>query len=313
MPRTPLTRRCAATLAGSLIAAMLATATGCTTVTRPPTATRIEAPAGQTRLPGGFEGGLFVAEATIDGTPGFRMLIDTGADASVLTPEAMGRLSGERRSAVAPTFGGAGGVGMVRGQRRIERLRIGDLVLEGFDAAEVDLSRVQRAFTTPIDGVVGWPAFRDVVLEFDYPGEAVRVERPAERPEAGGPGQYALVGSRAVIRVPFHRGAERVTIDTGANDTLSVRERDIEPGRLERGDTSTVTGVNARRRIRTARITGGFEFAGERFRDLPVSLTTGSRVMGSRMMQPFVVRFDQPAGLIEFERVAPGLAPEAGP
>jgi hypothetical protein len=270
---------------------------GCASLKPAPSSVTLAEPVAE--VPGSFERGTFIADAMIDGVGPFRLVIDTGADATVLRPEAAARLDAEPggRSIITD---GAGKHGLTAGSLRLSTLTLGAFEARELDAMIYDFSNLQDMFEEPIDGVIGFPAFRDVALIYDRAGSSVRVARPSDPPPAG-EGVFPFDGRRAHFELPLFGRTYRVLADTGAGTTLDLRRRDLDP------ESYTVVGEKSARTLRSSvsrelvQLNEDFEFAGQNLSGAKIYIGGKTRVLGTAWMKPFRVTFDQPNGVIVFE------------
>ncbi|MEM9373240.1 MAG: retropepsin-like aspartic protease [Planctomycetota bacterium] len=274
---------------------------GCASLKPAPSSVALAEPV--VEMPGSFERGVFVADAMIDGVGPFRLVIDTGADAIAIRPEAAERLDSEPggRSFITD---GSGSVGLTAGSLSLTTLTLGSFEATGFDAIIHDFSNLQDLFEQPIDGVIGFPAFREVALIYDRAGSSVRIARSSDPPPTGG-GVFPFQGKRAHFDLPLYDRTVRVLADTGANTTLSIRRSDVDRARY------TVIGTRSARTLRSSmdeelvELNDALGFAGRRITSAKIYIGGKTRVLGTAWMKPFRVTFDQPHGVIVFEPAEP--------
>ena len=119
---------------------------------------------------------LSLVSATIDGRGPFRMVVDTGAVLTLVSPEAA-RRAGVRLAGRYVTFGGAGGT-RSHGRAARARLQVGDNAWPAADLVVTDiLGPVAEEAGTEVDGVLGANLFGHGRLVIDYPGRRLWIER----------------------------------------------------------------------------------------------------------------------------------------
>ncbi|HEV3154556.1 MAG TPA: aspartyl protease family protein [Candidatus Baltobacteraceae bacterium] len=107
-----------------------------------------------------------LVQTTIDGVPGFTMILDTGAHGVGVTPETARAL--HVRVIAAGTIAGAGAQRARVGQTGLTDVSIGPRDLGKQSALVVDLSTIRRAFGFPhLDGIVGYDALRASYVQID--------------------------------------------------------------------------------------------------------------------------------------------------
>lgn len=169
-----------------------------------------------TEIPFRFDDGFITLEAQIaPSAKPLRMLLDSGAEASVLSLHTARRLRvplGEAQ--------GVRGVGSEATAYRLRRLtaRSGDTVL-GQLAYATDLSLADEICSEPIDGLIGVEFFRDRVVEIDYARRCLRVGAAIPNDAERLPLRWKNGVLCAAIGV--NGSTPRWTrVDTGCNDAL---------------------------------------------------------------------------------------------
>jgi hypothetical protein len=204
-----------------------------------------------------FPRGQILVTATLEGHPGHRCLVDTGANPSVIDL----RVARDLGLAIAARSGAAEGIGKEDVRVHPTTLGVDFGGSSGrIDALAVDLSRLARAFGRPIDCILGqsWLATRAV--EFDYPARILRFpDRPAARPGcAAGPMRFWMADDlMPLVTVQVNGVDVDVSVDTGSGATLRLfAPADARTGvRLDADEGASVTGIRGRTAVRTATAT----------------------------------------------------------
>jgi uncharacterized protein len=119
-----------------------------------------------TSVPFSLVDNRIIVQATIDGVPGFSMIVDTGATGVVTTPHVAARLRITTHAA-----GPVGGAGSKRQQARLGRARsvsVGSWALGAQNALILDLGQIQHALHFPhLDGIIGYDALHANALRVD--------------------------------------------------------------------------------------------------------------------------------------------------
>lgn len=172
--------------------------------------------------------GVPIVEVEINGQGPFRLVFDTGAFALVLDlavaerlklPRAAFTMTGMARSVggLAPAY-----------YSRVETLRIGTLTRGGMDAMVVSLSDNMGGLR--VDGLLGLPAFYDLVTTVDYAAGTIRFASEPRLRE-GESGTLAIAQQYGIsLYVQGSFEGERVTVqlDTGASFPLFAQPRLLE-------------------------------------------------------------------------------------
>ena len=277
-----------------------------------------------------------VGSAERPGAPGMGsaglalMILDTGASFVVVTQELASRTGLPVRPSRLYGSDATGSVRRAAGAARVSRLCLGGprpgaattaetsaadpnvACFGAFDAYVTDLSHLARIPGTRVDGIVGLPLFRDVLLTIDYPHAALRVER-GELPPPDGRDVLPIrfgAGGRALI--PLNLGGRELWahLDSGFSGGLVVPDRAVAdfPGAeaaVSAGDKfNFVHGGSGR--ARTARLTDDLRLGRHVIRRPVVSVGLGQEpTLGTEYLRHFAVTIDQKNRRVRFARTEP--------
>ncbi len=217
------------------------------------------------------------------------MLLDTGASHTVIDPDPLERVSGKR---VPP------------GKRaRLPKLAAGEVTFSGISARVMSLDHLQIVLGKPLDGILGFPAFRESLLTMDYPNEEVRV-RYGSLPVPDGKRILRTYKEkrRPVIRLDFGTERRLVLLDSGSFGGLVVN------------DSADLRFVNEpipfdsslridRVMIRSgARLADDLQFGGTRLVSPTLVVGNSTDLVGARVLRHFSVTYDQKNRRVFFER-----------
>jgi predicted aspartyl protease len=174
------------------------------------------------------EHGELWVEARINGAGPFRLLVDTGCSALMLSQRAATQIGLKPVPNLKVPV-----VSAVKQELRanlvlVEKVEMGGLALErvlAFVNDDADLENLGPVFGRPIlDGVIGMDALHDVLLEMDFPNKQVSVSRRgAEHLPPDGAVPYEDVTPRVMIDIEGKQTI-RCLIDTGNNGGLVLPE-----------------------------------------------------------------------------------------
>lgn len=224
-------------------------------------------------------GDYFLAEVFLDGRGPFLFMLDTGYPRTQLSTRTARELS----------------VG-----RRLNSIEVGPLEVEGSIPFGVqDLAPVGWALGRPIDGILGYTLFGELVQTYDYPGGQVRVSE-APIPEDL-PGVMEMsTGDRPWLDASIGGRMVRLVLDTGYSGAvaladLSSYELAVPPRPV--GARVRVDGVSFRH---GARLTHSLELGSLVLHEPPVVDATGRSLLGQAAMRRLVVSLDPTRGRVRF-------------
>jgi hypothetical protein len=251
-------------------------------------------------------GEAFLLEATINGRGPYTLLLDTGAAGTAVTPAVASQLSGDTGGAFVPMVGATGKTVWADRRVKVSELRAGPLRLRGFDALVLDMGGFDWALGGRLDGILGYPAFHDVLLTLDYPRSEARVSR--ERLAPGSDGRTMETPVPDLPRAGLKLGDRYLgfIVDSGSAGELALASSvhiDFESPPKPAGMTLAVGGRQIRR---VGRAAGDWQLAGVTLRRPLVETGLSTNIMGAGVLKHFAVSFDQRSGLLRLEPAAPG-------
>jgi hypothetical protein len=305
-----------------LLACLALAPAGCRAKTQPPAQlapAAVELGSAAVEVPMPPRSNVPVLPVRLEGGATADMVVDTGASFVVVSHELVSRA----RLPVRPagTLAGADPGGNVR--RASATARVGRLCVDppgggqgvcftAFDAFVTDLPDSSDD-PVRIDGLLGLPLFRDVLLTLDYPRSRLRVERGDLPPPDGEevlPMQIAA-GGRALVPLRVGRREVWANIDTGLAAGLVVPDWAVAafPGAersVEGGDRFRfVAGVSPP--SRAARLTEDVRLGRHVIRRPVVSVGVGDEpAIGTEYLSHFAVTLDQKNRRIRFDRLKMG-------
>ena len=217
------------------------------------------------------------------------MVLDTGASHTVIDSESVARVAGK------PIQLGA--------RAKFATLVAGEVTFSGVRARVMQLDHLQRVFGAPMDGILGFPTFREMLLTIDYPAGTVRV-REGVLPAPDGKRILRTIKEkrRPLIRLDFGAGGRAVLLDTGSAGGFLLRE--TEGLSFENPPVAFDSSLRIDRvMVRSgARLAGDIAFGGATLVRPTVSTGRSIELVGSAVMRHFVATFDQKRRRVLFER-----------
>lgn len=221
-------------------------------------------------------GDFYVAEVSINGQGPWPMILDSGAASTVLSDrilEAIGSID------------------------QIKSFNIGEFKFKGeFSGFYRSMDQLSHALGMRIEGIVGHPVFRNVLLTYDYPGQEVRVG--LGRLPVAGPGIVPTgKEKRPYLNARIGRRKFKVLVDTGSGRGLSLSRskhyRFKEPLRK----TGARIKINGLHYVSTGRLEGVVELGPLKLREPIINASVGNgrndSLVGQEILRDYVLTFDQ--------------------
>ena len=258
-------------------------------------------------LPAQNIGNYLLLEAKWDRFGPYHFLIDTGSSVTLVTPALAQRYPS--RSLPPP---GTPRVRVKSAEGNItelpatwlRKLDLGDAHFEDVPALIYDCSAISAHLGVRIDGVLGFPLFREALLTLDYPAERV-VLQPA-RTTAPTPGTtIAFDDARKtpVIHVGLGNRSLVALIDSGFDGSFSLNPVGVEPKFAFGPRPGAVVGTLDGDRVQEiGRLAEPLAIGGYVMPQPIVDLTDELSAVGSEVLKNFTVTFDQEHDRVTFYR-----------
>jgi len=261
-------------------------------------------------LPARIIGNLLVVETKGDRQGPLRFLIDTGSSVNLVTPALARRLSGRPVPGTAPAIRVAGADGSVSELPRasLRRLELGDARFDDVDVLLHDCAALSYHLGVPLDGVLGFPLFRDILLTLDYLGGRVVLRAAGQAPQPPGvvvpfddarktPLVTVRLGDRSLVAL----------IDSGSDACFSLNPVGVAPAFSTPPRVgATVQTLGGEHAQRVARLAETLSLGGHDFARPIVELSDELSALGGGFLRHFTVSFDQLRDRVILERSASG-------
>lgn len=281
-----------------------------------------QAPAGTppvVEIPFEFIHQAIVVQATVNGHGPFWMMLDTGADPSIVelgTAKSIGLkivASGEQGS-------GGGTEDNPAYEASLPVVQLGGLTATNVDALAMDLAKLSSALGRPIGGVLGYSLLKGRIVQIDYPNRKVRFYTTAPSCAAG---THSSKCTTLSFRYQDDILASGVTVDgkpvttnvdTGSNSNFQLTPAAV--GKLglsedvARAHASSSVGFNGDLKNREGKVRN--VTVGNISVDDPTVVFFGKGMgmdkepwdlrMGNAFLKDFVVTLDYPHGKITLAR-----------
>jgi hypothetical protein len=210
---------------------------GCSTPFRAPNRALID-PRG-TVMPAILTSNFFVIETKLADQRTYRFLIDTGSSVTLVSPEISKKFS------IKPRDGDPVGKVRVRSAAGqdveldsviIKQIRLGTSTFNRVAAVTFDCSEISNHLGMPIDGILGFPLFRDTLFSLDYPAKRLVI---APYPGAFSPlpkqtdrvSTLSFSDEKNRPMIPLQMGNESfmALIDSGSDGSLNLNPTGLHP------------------------------------------------------------------------------------
>lgn len=249
-------------------------------------------------------GNYLVIEAKWDRHGPHRFLIDTGSAVTLVTPALARRYPGWSSSAGQRRVMGVDGRIVELPEASLRRLELGDVRFDDVPVLLHDCAAFSAHLGVRIDGVLGFPLFRDTLLTLDYPGSRVVLERPtAPAPLAGTVLKFD--DGRKTPLVPLRLGERTFValIDSGSDLAFSLNPVGLAPefafGPATGGTVGTIAGDRVQQ---VGRLAEPLRIGDQMFEKPIVDLSDELSAIGAGVLRHFAVTFDQTNDRVAFLR-----------
>jgi hypothetical protein len=255
-------------------------------------------------LPAQSIGNFLVVEAKWDRFGPYRFLIDTGSSVTLVSPALARRYPGWSPPSGPRRVMGPDGSVVELQEASMRRLELGGVRFDDVPVLLYDCAPFTAHLGVRIDGVLGFPLFREALLTLDYPNSRVVVQ--SAKAATPGPGTtVAFDDGRKTPLVPVKLGDRTLValIDSGSDMTFSINPVGLEP-RFAFGpvDGATVATIAGDRVQQIGRLAQTITVAGVPFVEPIVDLSDELSAIGAGALKHFSVTFDQRNDRVTFFR-----------
>ncbi|MGB0951651.1 MAG: hypothetical protein ACPG31_00355 [Planctomycetota bacterium] len=232
------------------------------------------------KLPVEYENEYFFVPLALEGEEDrvLWFLYDTGASITVVDPDSLAKVS---------TWDSSQGKEVRFGHMQSGPLRLGDL-----SARVMELNHLQHAVGRNFDGILGYRAFDQLMVEMDYQAQTMRVAEGA-LPPPDGVSVFALHGdNRPYLDAVIEGRRRRLLVDTGSGMGFELRsgpryEWSVKPVTV--GSSMTIDGLQ---RSEAGRLQQPIGFLGREYRRPLVRIANKSELVGTEILRDYRLTFD---------------------
>jgi len=306
--RSPVTRPLLALL-------LLVVVPGCALVPRRAAPERTATITQPVEVPARIVGNYFTVEMRQDDGRVRRFLIDTGSSTTLVAPDFAAAVAVKERGAARRTTRVRGAHGAVAELEAVtlRKLWLGDVLVERVPALVYGFTELSQHLGLTIDGVIGFPVFRDLLLTLDYPRARLVLAplppQPAPVRASGRAATLAYTDDAGTPLIPVQLGPEsfHVLIDSGSYGCLDLDPDGLNP-RFVHGPRpgKIVTGLASDRPQLVGRLASDLFIGTHTVARPVVNLTDHLSAIGGELLRHFALTFDQRRRHVTFTRDAEG-------
>ncbi len=258
-------------------------------------------------LPAQTLGNYLIVEAKWDRYGPYHFLLDTGSSVTLVTPALAKRYAA---SGLPPPDAPHVRVKSAEGETAelaattLGRIELGDARFDDVPVLIYDCSPLSAHLGIKIDGILGFPLFRETVLTLDYPHDRALLQRPS--PTLLVPGTAIPFDDVAKIPlIPVRLGDRTIValLDSGSDAPLSLNPFGLEPKYAAAPRPGATIGTLTGDRLqRVGRLADSLYVGDFALRRPIVDLTDELSAIGGEILKNFVVTFDQTRDRVTFYR-----------
>jgi len=245
---------------------------------------------------------LPIVEARVNGQGPFRFLVDTGLSTVFLIDDEIATQLKLRILGRSQMRDGSGIDSQTVTIVRADSISMGEAVFSNCFGVIFDLDSFPKDFR--LDGVIGFPAFKDCVLTLDYPRNRLILQPPSITDNSDSQWlKYTLFQGSPEIAISIAEVSVHAIVDSGSTGTIVAEsfEKKIpfhaEP--ITVGMASRATGMFTRRE---ARAKGEIKLGSVSVSEPIVQIYGTETWLGYDLLQYFSITFDQKNQRLRFTR-----------
>jgi len=252
-------------------------------------------------------GHYLIVEAKWDRSGPYHFLIDTGSSVTLVTPAFAKRYAAKDAPPIdAPRVRVLSADGQIAElpPTTIRTLSLGEARFDDVFALVYDCAPLSAHLGVKIDGILGFPLFRETLLTLDYPQARVLLQSPRHAALIPGTAIPLNDGSKTpLISLRLGDRSFVALIDSGSDAPLSLNPVGLDPAfTTPPRPGATVGTLTGERPQRIARLTDTLGIGDYRLPRPIVDLTDELSAIGGEILKNFTVTFDQARDRVIFHR-----------
>jgi hypothetical protein len=263
----------------------------------------------QAAVPAQIVGNQFIIETKWDKHGPWRFIVDTGSSVTLVSEQFARRYASGKAALDAPAVHvrSVDGRSTVLPAVTLNEIEISSARFENVQALLYNFDDLSAQLGVRIDGVLGFPLFRETIFTLDYPKARLVLKPSWPSPEAS-----AEVGttikfnnSQRIPLIPVRLGAENfiALVDSGNDGPLMLNPVGLHP-RFAYGPRPGVTvgTLTGNRTQEIGRVEQPLDIGPFRFEQPIADLTDQLSSIGGEVLRNFSVTFDQTRNQVSFYR-----------
>jgi hypothetical protein len=257
-------------------------------------------------IPARIVGSHFVVETKWDKHGPWRFLIDTGSTVTLVSAEFTKRYEAENDPTAPPAVRvkSAEGDSTLLPAVTVRRIGLGEAQFDNVQALIGNLDDISAHLGEKIDGVLGFPLFRNTVFTLDYPQSQLVIIPRHEAARITGT-TIKFNNAQRIPLIPVHVGNATLIalLDSGSDGPLFLNPFGLELNYAVEPRTGTTVGtLTGNRQQQIGRLEDPLEIGPYRFPNPVVDLTDQLTSIGGEILRNFAVTFDQGRNQVTFSR-----------
>ena len=237
----------------------------------------------------------------------YHFLIDTGASVTLISPELAARYAAKDALPAATPMvrvKSASGETALLTATTLRRIELGGARFENVQALVYDCAAISAHLGVQIDGILGFPLFRETLLTLDYPHSRVLLQSRSAAPLLPGTA-IAFNNDRKTPIIPLQLGEQTFValIDSGSDVALSLNPVGLDPKYLvSPRPGATIATLIGDRTQQIGRLADSLSIGDYPVAQPVVDLTDELTSLGGGILKNFTVTFDQEHSRVTFYR-----------
>lgn len=260
-------------------------------------------------LPAQMLGNYLVVEAKWDRAGPYHFIIDTGSTVTLVTPELAKRYPGAPPVRPLPPIPvkSAEGETVLLPQTFLRRLELSDARFDHVPVLIYDCAALSAHLGVKIDGILGFPLFRQTILTLDYPRSRVLLKPAFNAPlQPGTSIPFNNANKKPLIPVRLGETTFAALLDSGSDAALRLNPVGLNPKFVEAprpgGTVATLTGDTEQQ---IGRLADGLVLGNYAVWQPLVEVTDELSAIGGGILRHFTVTFDQERSQVTLYRELP--------